>query len=82
MSTFRNKHLDILKKIKGIDFNKEKTKKLIKFIEEKNILEYDNKDNNLSEINILYSPNEVISKFEKYNIFFFKFIKILILILF
>ncbi len=65
MSTFRNKHLDILKKIKGIDFNKEKTKKLIKFIEEKNILEYDNKDNNLSEINILYSPNEVISKFEK-----------------
>ena len=65
MSTFRNKHLDILKKIKGIDFNKEKTKKMIKFIEEKNIIEYENKDKNLSEINILYSPNEIISKFEK-----------------
>jgi len=65
MNTFRNKHLDILKKIKGIDFNKEKTKKMIKFIEEKNIIEYENKDKNLSEINILYSPNEIISKFEK-----------------
>ena len=65
MSTFRNKHLNILKKIKGIDFNKEKTKKMIKFIEEKNIIEYENKDKNLSEINILYSPNEIISKFEK-----------------
>ena len=65
MTTFRNKHLDILKKIKEIDFNKEKTKKTLKFIEEKNILEYENKDKNLSEINILYSPNEVISKFEK-----------------
>ena len=65
MTTFRNKHLDILKKIKGIDFNKEKTKKMIKFIEEKNIIEYENKDKNLSEINILYSPNEIISKFEK-----------------
>ena len=65
MSSFRNKHLDIINKIKKIDFNSEKTKKMLKFIEEKNIIEYKNKEKNLSEINSIYSPQEIISKFEK-----------------
>ncbi len=65
MSSFRNKHLDIINKIKKIDFNSEKTKKMLKFIEEKNIIEYKNKEKNLSEINTIYSPQEIISKFEK-----------------
>ena len=63
----RNNHLDIINKLKNSNFNSEKNKELLAFIDKKNVINL-KLDKSLTEIKNYYSKENIQNIFEK-NLF-------------
>ena len=64
----RNNHLDIINKLKNSNFNNEKNKELLAFIDKKNVINLKLENKSLTEIKNYYSKENIQNIFEK-NLF-------------